>query len=193
MVVQILGTWCYAYCITQLVEQVANWHNADVRFKAHQDLLMEYMAARNLPISLQKRLLQFHDFQRKHAAVFYKCAAPILEMRMPVGSAKSPKPPECVACEFLCSVVHLTMPSYRESEILDELTPRLRAEVTNFANQDTVLLLKQMKLFEGMEESIVTKLIISLRTSFLPPNEIVCVAGEIGRHLYIIRKGIFEV
>eukprot|EP00892_Ulva_mutabilis_P007395 jgi/Ulvmu1/5027/UM021_0044.1 len=148
----VLGTWCYAYCITQLVEQVANWHNADVRFKAHQDLLMEYMAARNLPLSLQKRLLMFHDFQRKHAAVFYK-----------------------------------------ESDILDELTPRLRAEVTNFANQDTVQLLKKMKLFEGMDESIVTKLIISLKSSFLPPNEIVCVAGEIGRHLYIIRKGIFEV
>lgn len=74
-IMQILGTWCYAYCITQLVEQVANWHNADVRFKAHQDKLMEYMAARNLPISLQKRLLQFHDFQRKHAAVFYKFVA----------------------------------------------------------------------------------------------------------------------
>lgn len=82
---------------------------------------------------------------------------------------------------------------FRESDILEELTPRLRAEVTNFANQDTVHLLKKMKLFEGMEESIVTKLIISLRSSFLPPNEIVCVAGEIGRHLYIIRKGIFEV
>lgn len=84
-------------------------------------------------------------------------------------------------------------PIFRETELLDELTPRLRAEVTNFANQDTVQLLKRMKLFEGMEESIVTKLIVSLRTSFLPPNEIICVDGEIGRHLYIIRKGIFEV
>lgn len=88
-VVQVLGTWCYAYCITQLVEQVANWHNADVRFKAHQDLLMEYMAARNLPINLQKRLLQFHDFQRKHAAVFYKYAAPILYLLIPVTLGKS--------------------------------------------------------------------------------------------------------
>jgi hypothetical protein len=69
----VLGTLCYAYCITQLVEMVAHWHNAGVRFKAHQDHLIEYMQARNLPTSIQKRILKFYEFQRRHTAVFYKC------------------------------------------------------------------------------------------------------------------------
>lgn len=68
------GSWSYAYCITQVVQQVANRNLADVRFHAHQDVLMEYMAARNLPNSLKTRLLMFYEFQRKHAAVFNKCA-----------------------------------------------------------------------------------------------------------------------
>lgn len=70
----VLGTMCYAYCITQLVEMVAHWHHADVRFKAHQDHLIEYMRARNLPMEVQKRILKFYDFQQRHTAVFYKCA-----------------------------------------------------------------------------------------------------------------------
>lgn len=68
----VLGTMAYAYCITQLVEMIAYWHHADVRFKAHQDHLIEYMRARNLPPDIQKRILKFYDFQRKHTAVFYK-------------------------------------------------------------------------------------------------------------------------
>lgn len=68
----ILGTWAYAYCITQLVDMVASWQSADVRFKAHQDDLIEYMRARNLPQGVQTRILKFYDFQRQHAAVFYK-------------------------------------------------------------------------------------------------------------------------
>jgi Ion channel len=68
----ILGTWCYAYCITQLVEMVASWQGADVRFKAHQDNLIEYMRARNLPKGIQRRILNFYEFQRRHAAVFYR-------------------------------------------------------------------------------------------------------------------------
>lgn len=68
----ILGTWAYAYCITQLVDMIASWQSADVRFKAHQDDLIEYMRARNLPRGVQKRILKFYDFQRRHAAVFYR-------------------------------------------------------------------------------------------------------------------------
>jgi Na+/melibiose symporter-like transporter len=69
----VFGSWCYAYCITQVVEQVANMQAAEVRFKEHQDNLLEYMNARNLPMALQQRMLAFYEFQKRHAAVFHRC------------------------------------------------------------------------------------------------------------------------
>jgi hypothetical protein len=81
----------------------------------------------------------------------------------------------------------------RESEILDNLTPNLRAAVTQFAHKDTVKLLKSMKLFEDLEEALITRLIVSLKSVFLPPEELVCSEGELGEILYIIRKGVVSV
>ena len=75
VVAMVAGTWSYAYCITTVVDQVSHMNAADVRFKQHQDSLLEYMNARNLPRVVQKRILDFYDFQRKHAAVFHKYAS----------------------------------------------------------------------------------------------------------------------
>ena len=80
IIAMLSGSWCYAYCITRVVEQVSNMDMAAVRFKAHQDHLLEYMNARNLPRSLQTRILTFYEFQRRHAAVFHKCAAHFTSM-----------------------------------------------------------------------------------------------------------------
>ena len=68
----VAGTWTYAYCITQAAERIANMDLADSRFRAYRDLLIEYMAARNLPRELRSRLLAFYAFQRRHAAVFHR-------------------------------------------------------------------------------------------------------------------------
>lgn len=78
VVAMVAGTWSYAYCITTVVDQVSNMNAAEVRFKQHQDSLLEYMNARNLPHALQKRILSYYDFQRKHAAVFHKCDSRLL-------------------------------------------------------------------------------------------------------------------
>ena len=77
--------------------------------------------------------------------------------------------------------------------MLQDLPPQLHAEVKSLANQDTVQLIKEIGLFEDLEDVILNKLIVSLRTQFLPPNESVCLEGDIGRHCYIIRKGICQV
>ena len=70
------GSWCYAYCITQIVDMVANTSMADVRYRRYADLLIEYMNSRRLPIELRKRILTYYEFQRHHAAVFHRCADP---------------------------------------------------------------------------------------------------------------------
>jgi CRP-like cAMP-binding protein len=81
----------------------------------------------------------------------------------------------------------------REDEILAQLTPNLKAEVTHFAHNDSVKLLKGMKLFEDLEVSLLTRLIVALTTQFMPPDELVCAEGELGDVLYIIRKGVVSV
>lgn len=90
------------------------------------------------------------------------------------------------------SVVIITEPC-RESDILQDLPPRLHAEVKAFSNADICSLLKNMPLFQGFDDNIVSKLIVALRTMFFPPAEVVCVEGEVGRHTYLIRKGTVNV
>jgi hypothetical protein len=50
-----------------------------------------------------------------------------------------------------------------------------------------------LQLFEDLEEMILTRIIVALRSSFLPPDELVVTAGESGTQLYIIRKGVVSV
>jgi signal-transduction protein with cAMP-binding, CBS, and nucleotidyltransferase domain len=88
---------------------------------------------------------------------------------------------------------HSPVLAYREDDILQNLPPRMHAEVKQHANRDTVNLLRDMQLFEGLDMNLLNKLIVALRTQFLPPGELVCAEGEVGRHLYIIRKGTVEV
>lgn len=80
-----------------------------------------------------------------------------------------------------------------ETDILDQLTPRLRAEVIQVAHNDSVNLLQGLPLFEDLEESSLSKIIVALRSSFLPPDEVIFVRAEVGRSLYIIRKGVVAV
>ena len=63
----------------------------------------------------------------------------------------------------------------------------------NLAHNDSVSLLQGLSLFEDLEESSLSKIIVALRSSFLPPDEVVFIAGEVGRQLYIIRKGVVAV
>lgn len=71
----IIGSWAYAYCITQLVAMVANMSLADVKYQQYADLVMEYLAARDVPTALRVRIMAYYEFQRHHAAVFHQCAA----------------------------------------------------------------------------------------------------------------------
>ena len=87
----------------------------------------------------------------------------------------------------------LLSPTCREEDILQDLPPRLHAEVKAHANKETVRLLQNHYLFEGLDDNILTKLVVSLRYQYLPPDELVCVEGEVGRHTYIIRKGVCQV
>ena len=54
-------------------------------------------------------------------------------------------------------------------------------------------LLKGLKLFETLEENLLTRLIVALTTEFMPPDELVIAEGELGEKLYIIRKGVVSV
>lgn len=70
----------------------------------------------------------------------------------------------------------------------------MHAEIKQHVNRDTVKLLHEMHLFAGLlEHDLLHKLVVALRTQFLPPGEVVCVEGEIGRHLFMVRKGTVEV
>lgn len=76
---------------------------------------------------------------------------------------------------------------------MQDLPPQLHAEVKALANVEVINLLRQIDLFADLDDVILNKLIVSLRSQFLPPNECVCMEGELGRHVYIIRKGICKV
>ena len=61
------------------------------------------------------------------------------------------------------------------------------------AHQESVQLLHGLPLFENLEQATINKIIVALRSSFLPPDEVVFHAGEVARQLYIIQKGVVAV
>jgi hypothetical protein len=98
-----------------------------------------------------------------------------------------------VQLHLLCSTTSPTLAGCREAEVLEDMPPLLHAEVKAMANQDSVQLIKELAIFSGVEDVILNKLIVSLRSQFLTPGEIVCTEGELGRHLFICRKGMCQV
>lgn len=79
---------------------------------------------------------------------------------------------------------------YDEAAILAELPPALRTEVALALKRDFI---GKVPFFKGASQQLVRELALELRPVVFTPGDIVFHAGEIGRHMYFISRGVVEI
>ena len=80
--------------------------------------------------------------------------------------------------------------SLNEEEVTAILPDRLKAEIAIHIHLKT---LKKVKLFEDCESSLLQELVLRLKLQVFSPGDYVCRKGDIGKEMYIVRRGKLSV
>ena len=80
--------------------------------------------------------------------------------------------------------------SLDEEEILSKLPDKLRAEIAIHVHLDT---LKRVSIFEDCEPGLLVQLVLKLKLSVFSPGDYVCRKGDIGKEMYIVKRGRLSV
>jgi cyclic nucleotide gated channel alpha 3 len=77
-----------------------------------------------------------------------------------------------------------------ESQILANLPDKLGLEIASHIHYET---LKSVNIFSDCEEGLLKELVTKLRVQVYSPGDYVCRKGDIGKEMYVIRKGWLNV
>ena len=77
-----------------------------------------------------------------------------------------------------------------EEEVLSSLSNRLKKEIALRVHFET---LQRVEIFKECEEGLLMELVLRLKLSVFSPGDYVCRKGDIGKELYIIKKGELQV
>lgn len=77
-----------------------------------------------------------------------------------------------------------------EQEVLGALPLQLKAEIAMQVHLDT---LKRVAIFQDCEAGLLMEMVLKLRLSVFSPSDYVCRKGDIGKELYIIKRGKLNV
>jgi len=77
-----------------------------------------------------------------------------------------------------------------EEVALGHLPESIRAEIARNVHADT---LRRVTIFRECETGLLTQLVLKLRPSAFGPGDYVCRKGDIGKELYIIKRGQLTV
>lgn len=80
--------------------------------------------------------------------------------------------------------------SLDEASILESLPDKLHAEIAIHVHFET---LQRVKIFEQCEASFLEELVLKLAPQVYSPGDFVCRKGDVGKEMYIIKKGKLEV
>jgi voltage-gated potassium channel len=102
--------------------------------------------------------------------------------------------------EFPAELRHRVVEYYRylwqrrlghdESELLSGLPPSLRTEVAMFLNRD---LIKRVPMFRRASDAFIREVALELTPVVLMPGDYVVRAGDKGRSMYFVSRGVLEV
>ena len=76
--------------------------------------------------------------------------------------------------------------SLEEEEILSKLPEKLRAEIAIHVHLDA---LRRVSIFQDCEPGVLVQLVLKLKLSVFSPGDYVCRKGDIGREMYIVKRG----
>ena len=80
--------------------------------------------------------------------------------------------------------------AFEEEKVLEALPDRLRAEIALHVHLDTM---KKVAIFQNCEPGLLVELVLKLKYSVFSPGDYICRKGDIGREMYIVKKGKLEV
>lgn len=80
--------------------------------------------------------------------------------------------------------------SLDEIEILKNLPEKLSLEIASYNYLET---LKSINIFFGCEEGLLRELVTKLKIQVYSPGDYVCRKGDIGKEMYIIKRGFLDV
>ncbi|CAD5124725.1 DgyrCDS12995 [Dimorphilus gyrociliatus] len=80
--------------------------------------------------------------------------------------------------------------SVDEQQILAALPEKLRAEIAMHVHLDT---LKRVAIFQDCEPGLLVELVLKLKLSVFSPGDYICRKGDIGKEMYIVKRGKLSV
>lgn len=80
--------------------------------------------------------------------------------------------------------------SLNEEEVLSALPDKLKAEMAIHVHLDT---LKRVSIFQDCEPGLLVELVLKLRLQVFSPGDYICRKGDIGKEMYIVKKGRLSV
>ena len=76
--------------------------------------------------------------------------------------------------------------SVDDGQALAVLPEKLRAEIAIYVHMDT---LKRVALFKDCEPGLLIELVLKLRLQVISPGDFICRKGEVGKEMYIVKRG----
>merc|ERR1719278_2293872 len=80
--------------------------------------------------------------------------------------------------------------SMDEKSVLEMLPDKLKAEIAIHVHLDT---LKKVRIFQDCEKGLLVDLVIKLKLQVFSPGDYVCRKGDVGKEMYIIKRGKLDV
>ena len=80
--------------------------------------------------------------------------------------------------------------SMDEESILGMLPDKLKAEIAMHVHLET---LKKVRIFQECERGLLTELVLKLKLEVFSPGDYVCRKGDVGKEMYIIKRGKLDV
>ncbi|XP_054275101.1 cyclic nucleotide-gated cation channel subunit A-like [Macrosteles quadrilineatus] len=77
-----------------------------------------------------------------------------------------------------------------EDKVLAALPDKLKAEIAIHVHLDT---LKQVRIFQDCEPGLLEELVLKLRLQVFSPGDYICRKGDIGKEMYIVKRGRLSV
>ncbi|XKL66906.1 hypothetical protein PGB90_010326 [Kerria lacca] len=77
-----------------------------------------------------------------------------------------------------------------EERVLAALPDKLKAEIAIHVHLDT---LKQVRIFQDCEPGLLEELVLKLRLQVFSPGDYICRKGDVGKEMYIVKRGRLSV
>ncbi len=77
-----------------------------------------------------------------------------------------------------------------EERILGSLPEKIRAEIAMKVHMDT---LRRVAIFQDAEPGLLIELVLKLKLSVYSPGDFICRKGDIGKEMYILKRGKIQV